>query len=224
LRIDVWGDLVCPWCYLGKRRLEKALEGFEHGEVVEIVPHSFQLDPSFPRGVTRPTRDILSEKYGMTLEQADATETEMEERAAADGLEYHLGAVEMGNTVDAHRVVHLGASRGMSQVVLERLYRAHFTENRSLFTHDSLIELASEAGLDADDVRDVLESDTYEAAVAADGTHARDLGANGVPFFVIDGRYGISGAQPVELFRQALDRAWSDSLSAVPGTAPEVSR
>lgn len=204
MRVDIWSDLVCPWCYLGKRRFEQAVA--EVGVDVEVVHHSFQLDPSFPRGTSKPTREVLAEKYGRTLEEADAMEADMERRAAADGLEYHLDGVHMGNTVDGHRLVHLAAERGLAEAVVDRLYAAHFTERRSLFDHDSLVALAAEAGLDADEARAVLESDAYEAEVAADGEQARALGASGVPFFVIDQRFGVAGAQSPEVFAQVLRR------------------
>ncbi|MEU0536746.1 DsbA family oxidoreductase [Amycolatopsis tolypomycina] len=200
----MWSDLVCPWCYLGKRRFERAVA--EVGVDVEVVHHSFQLDPSFPRGTSRPTREVLAEKYGRTLEEADAMEADMEHRAAADGLEYHLDGVHMGNTVDGHRLVHLAAEHGMADAVVDRFYAAHFTERRSLFDHDSLVTLATEAGLDAAEARAVLESDAYEAEVAADGEQARALGASGVPFFVIDQRFGVAGAQSPEVFAQVLRR------------------
>jgi predicted DsbA family dithiol-disulfide isomerase len=207
VRVDIWADLVCPWCYLGKRRFENALAEFPHADEVEVVHHSFQLDPTFPAGEVRDQREVLTEKYGMTAEQATKSGLEMEERAAADGLEYNMTGIRMGNTVDAHQILHLGAKHGLADAVMERLYRAHFTEQRSIFTHDSLVELAVEAGLDAAEARAVLESGTYAEAVAADGAEARALGANGVPFFVIDNRYGVSGAQPKEVFAQALTRA-----------------
>lgn len=207
MRVDIWSDLVCPWCYLGKRRFERAVT--ELGVDVEVVHHSFQLDPSFPRGTSRPVREVLAEKYGRTLDEADAMDAQVSELAAADGLEYNLAGVHMGNTVDGHRLVHLAAERGLADAVVERFYRAHFTEKRSLFDRDSLVELAAEAGLDAAEAREVLESDAYEAEVAADGEQARALGATGVPFFVVDQRFGVAGAQSPEVFRQVLQRAAS---------------
>ncbi|GHG27005.1 MULTISPECIES: DsbA family oxidoreductase [Amycolatopsis] len=211
MRVDIWSDLVCPWCYLGKRRFEQAVA--EVGADVEVVHHSFQLDPTFPRGTSRPTREVLAEKYGRTLEEADAMEAQMEQRAAADGLEYHLDGVHMGNTVDGHRLVHLAADRGLADAVVDRFYAAHFTERRSLFDHDSLVSLATEAGLNADEARAVLESDAYEKEVAADGEQARALGASGVPFFVIDQRYGVAGAQSPEVFAQVLRRVSDDAAA-----------
>jgi predicted DsbA family dithiol-disulfide isomerase len=216
VRVDVWSDLVCPWCYLGKRRFEQALAEFGHRDDVEIVHHSFQLDPTFPQGEVRDQREVLTAKYGMTEEQATKSGLEMEERAAADGLEYNMTGIKMGNTVDAHRLVHLGAKHDIADTVVERFYRAHFTEQRSIFDHDSLVELAVDAGLDAVEARNVLESGAYAEEVEADGAQARALGANGVPFFVIDERYGVSGAQPKELFAEALDRAWSATHATTP--------
>ncbi|HEV7980598.1 DsbA family oxidoreductase [Amycolatopsis sp.] len=214
MRVDVWADLVCPWCYLGKRRFDNALAEFGHAEDVEVVHHSFQLDPSFPKGQVLDQREMLTEKYGMTAEQATKSGLEMEERAADAGLEYNMTGIQVGNTVDAHQILHLGAKHGLADAVMERLYRAHFTEKRSIFTHDSLVELAVDAGLDGDEARSVLESGTYAEAVAADGAEARALGANGVPFFVIDNRYGVSGAQPQEVFAKALTQAYAESTPA----------
>jgi len=214
VRVDVWADLVCPWCYLGKRRFEQALAEFGQHDEVEVVHHSFQLDPTFPKGKVQDQRELLSTKYGMTEEQATKSGLEMEQRAADAGLEYNMTGIKTGNTVDAHRLVHLAAKHGIADVVVERFYRAHFTEQRSIFDHDSLVELAADAGLDAEEARNVLESDTFADEVEADGAQARALGANGVPFFVIDERYGVSGAQPKELFAQALTQAWSDTHPA----------
>ena len=133
MRVDIWTDVICPWCYIGKRRFESALGRFPHREQVEVVHRSFQLDPHAPQGQTTPTREMLMERYGMSQAQADAMETQMEQRAAADGLEYHLAGTVSGNTTDAHRILHLGKAKGIQDAVLERLYRAHFTEQRSIF-------------------------------------------------------------------------------------------
>jgi predicted DsbA family dithiol-disulfide isomerase len=208
VRVDIWSDIVCPWCYLGKRRFEAALASFDHRDEIEVVHHSFQLDPSYPSGRTEPTVDMLSRKFGMSVDEAAQVEAKMEQTAAGDGLEYHMDGVHIGNTTDAHRVVHLANSHGLQDAMVERLFKAHFTDRASVFSHDSLVALAVEVGLDADEVRAVLESDRFAADVASDADTAAQLGANGVPFFVIDMRYGVSGAQPTELFSQALTEAW----------------
>jgi predicted DsbA family dithiol-disulfide isomerase len=211
MRVDIWSDLVCPWCYLGKRRFERALAGFAHRDEVEVVHRSFQLDPSMPKGKPVDQLKLLMSKYGMGEAQARAQEERLEQLAAQDGLEYHLLGNLIGNTVDAHRLVHLAKDRGIADQVVERLYRAHFTEQRSIFDNGSLVGLAEEAGLDKAEAGRVLADGTYTDAVEADGQEAQALGATGVPFFVIDNRYGISGAQPTELFTEALTRAWADA-------------
>jgi predicted DsbA family dithiol-disulfide isomerase len=208
MRIDIWSDIVCPWCYIGKRRLERALEGFEAAGPVAVVHRSFQLDPSRPMGQTQNRRQMLMAKYRRTAQQVEAMDAQLEQLAAADGLEYHLRPDGVtGNTRQAHELVHLGRARGLGDVVVERFFRAYFTENRSVFDPESLVALAAEAGLDPAACRQALDDGTYTAAVAAEGDEARHLGANGVPFFVIDSRYGVSGAQAVEVFRDVLARA-----------------
>lgn len=207
MRVDIWSDIVCPWCYVGKRRFEKALASLAGRDDVQIVHRSFQLDPHSPRGQTFDRRQVLQQKYGWSTIQAQEMDSRMTATAAADGLDYKLGGGVTGNTMDAHQVVHLAREHGSQEAVLERLYRAHFTEQRSIFDRDSLVALAAEAGLNADEARDVLERDAYVAAVNADNAEARSLGANGVPFFVLNNRLGVSGAQPVETFAAALAQA-----------------
>jgi predicted DsbA family dithiol-disulfide isomerase len=210
VRVDIWSDLVCPWCYVGKRRFERALSDFPHRDAVEVVYHSFQLDPASPRGSSSPRRAALKAKYGWSDAQADAMDARMTRTAAAEGLEYHLDGGVTGNTFDAHQVLHLARERGIQDAVAERLFRAHFTELRSIFDRQSLIELAVEAGLDRRDVQDALARDAYAGAVKADVEQARALGASGVPFFVVANRYGVSGAQAAEVLTGTLTRAWSE--------------
>ena len=205
MRIDIWSDVVCPWCYLGKRRLEKALASFEGRGDVTIAHRSFQLDPTRPTGETTSRRTMLMSKYRLTEDRVREMDHNMETMAAAEGLEYHLTEKgQSGNTLDAHRVVHLAASHGREDQMLERLDKAYFTEQRSVFDVESLVSLAVEEGLDATEVREALESDRYVDAIRRDLEEARMLGVTGVPFFVIDGRYGISGAQATEVFTRAL--------------------
>ena len=205
MRVDIWSDLVCPWCYLGKRRFEKALAIVLPGAPVDVVHRSFQLDPSIPKGTSMRTRDILMRKYRMSEPEVVASHNRLEQLAAAEGLEYHLADSQTGNTMDAHRVVHLGREQRMQDRVLERLFQAHFTENRSLFENDSLAALGSEAGLEG--VDELLRSRRHEDAVIADHQEAHRLGIRGVPYFIIDGRSRVSGAQSVDVFSEALARA-----------------
>jgi predicted DsbA family dithiol-disulfide isomerase len=208
VRIDIWSDIVCPWCYIGKRRFERALHAFEHQNEVEVVHRSFQLDPAMPKGSVRNHRDVLMSKYGLSESQAGAAQARMERTAAEEGLEFHLVGGVTGNTFDAHRLLHLAKDHGIQDAVIERLYRAHFTGQRSIFDEASLVELASESGLDADEARDVLRGDRHADAVAADLRDARGLGVTGVPYYLLDHRYAVSGAQPTDVFTKALTRAW----------------
>jgi predicted DsbA family dithiol-disulfide isomerase len=210
--IHIWSDIVCPWCYLGKRRFEHALALFDHRDEVRVTHRSFQLDPSRPRHQTTNRREMLKTKYQLSDQQVREMDTRMEHLANIEGLEYHLtDAGVTGNTLDAHQLLQLGKERGSQDAVIERLYRAYFTEQRSVFDRDSLVTLAGEAGLDQAESRDVLERDIYVDAVAADVREARSLGVSGVPFFVLGGRYGISGAQATEIFTETLTKAWDES-------------
>jgi predicted DsbA family dithiol-disulfide isomerase len=216
VKVEIWSDVVCPWCYIGKCRFETALAAFPHKDSVEVIHRSFELDPTMPMGPggTVKTVDMLARKYRTTPEQARAMMTHVEQTAAEVGLEYHLAGTLSGNTVDAHRVIHLARTRGLQDKAIERLYRAYFTEGLSIFDHDSLVRLASEVGLAPAEVRQTLESGAYEDEVRHDEAEAHQIGVNGVPFFVIDERYGISGAQPAELFSQALNQAWNERSPA----------
>jgi len=211
MQVEIWSDVVCPWCYLGKRNFEQALQQFGHGDEVDVVYRSFELDPSAPQGETTPTVQLLASKYGMSDAQAEAAQRQMEERAAQAGLTFRMEGLRSGNTRDAHRLLQLARERGRQAELVERLHRAYFTDQESIFDHASLVRLATEAGLDAAEAEAVLSSDEYGDAVAADERTAHALGANGVPFFVIDRRYGISGAQPAAVMAQALDQAWAEN-------------
>jgi predicted DsbA family dithiol-disulfide isomerase len=211
MRVEIWSDLVCPWCYVGKRRFERALAGFAHRDDVEVVHRAFELDPSAPAGETQDGSARLAEKYGMSEAQARAAQERMAGLATAEGLEFRREGGRVGNTFDAHQLVHLGKERGIQDQVIERLLRAHFSEQRSLFDRDSLVDLAAEAGLDREEARTALAAGRYAQAVRADEAQAHALGASGVPFFVFDDRYGVSGAQRSEIFSEVLARTWADA-------------
>lgn len=211
MRVDVWSDVVCPWCYIGKRRLEAALARFPERERVEVVFHSFELDPSSPKQSTMPLGELLAKKYGMSRAQADQMQARVTGVAAEDGLEFHLDEAAPENTLDAHRVLHLAAARGKQAAVKEALMRAYFTEGRRVGDPATLHAVAVEAGLDAEEVRGTLADPTaYAEAVRADQARARQYGITGVPFFVIAEKYGVSGAQPAETLLAALSRAWTE--------------
>jgi len=214
MQVEIWADVVCPWCYLGTRHFEQALGRFPHRDEVEVVYRSFELDPSAPAGVTAPTAEVLASKYGMGLEQAREAQRQMEQRAAQAGLTFRMEDLRSGNTRDAHRLLHLARARGRQAEMAERLYRAYFTDQASIFDHASLAGLAADAGLDRDEALAVLAGGEYSPAVEADEEVARSFGISGVPFFVIDRRYGISGAQPAETIAAVLERVWAETAAA----------
>jgi predicted DsbA family dithiol-disulfide isomerase len=210
MRVEIWSDLVCPWCYVGKRRFERALASFEHRAQVEVVHRSFELDERFPPGQVANQTARLAQKYGMSEAEARARQQQLQTLGAGEGLELRLVDGLVGNTFDAHRLLHLARERGHQDAVMERLLRAHFIEQRSLFDPDSLATLAAEAGLDRDEVGRVLAGDAYADAVRADDAEAHALGAHGVPFFVFDRQLAVSGAQPPAVFSEVLAQAWAD--------------
>ena len=217
MQIHIWSDVVCPWCYVGKRRFERALQDFAHRDQVQVTHRSFQLDPARPRGETSSRRGMLMSKYRRTAAEVLEMDQKMEALAAAEGLEYHLTDANLsGNTFDAHQLVHLAMTHGLQEAMLERLYRAYFTEQRSLFDRESLATLAGEAGLDTNEARQAMDDGTFADAVAKDLNEAKRLGVTGVPFFVVDGRYAVSGAQPADVFGQLLTRAWDEQDVAIP--------
>ena len=209
MRVDIWSDVICPWCYIGKRQFAAALESSGRAAEVEVVDRSFELDPGHPKDDHTPVRDVRMVKYRMTPEQVDETEAAMAERARGVGLEFSSDRV-MGNTFDAHRLIHLASERGVQDQAVERLFRAYFTEGRPVFDQADLTALAVDSGLDPDEAGKVLADGSYADAVRADEQQAAELGISGVPFFVLDGRYGVSGAQPVSTFSMALERAFTE--------------
>jgi predicted DsbA family dithiol-disulfide isomerase len=215
MRIDVWSDLVCPWCYIGKRRLESALAAFDHRDEVTVVHHAFRLHPDLPVGSTIAKDGMLQQKYRLSADQLNTMHERLEQVAAEEGLAYDLTGGVTGNTLDGHRLVRYAETVGRQDAMVERLFKAYFTERRSIFDHDSLTELAVEAGFDAETVARVLAGHEYAADVEGDQESAQKLGAHGVPFFVIAGRFGVSGAQPVEVFADALRQAWDAHATAV---------
>lgn len=225
MRIEIWSDVVCPWCYVGKRRLEKALAGFEHADDVEIVYRSFELDPTAPRHGHELATGVIARKYGRSEDEMRDMQQQLIELAAQDGLDFKLFDTVHTNTVDAHRLLHLALETGgvaLQRELKEALLAAYFTHARNVGDHDVLTEVAVATGLDEARVREVLAGEEFTEAVEADVAQARAYGATGVPFFVVDRKYGVSGAQPAEVFGQLLDQAWAEShpvLQTVGGDA-----
>ena len=212
MKVEIWSDVVCPWCAIGKRRFERALSQFDHADEVEVVLRSFELDPEAPRSRDTDLVGHLAAKYGMSREQAEASQARLTEMAEIEGLEFHFDQAQPGNTFDAHRLLHLAAARGVQPALAEQLFTGYFRDGEAIGQPDVLARLAHRAGLDPTEVDDVLASDAYTAEVRADEEEARALGVSGVPFFVIDRRYGVAGAQAPDLILELLDKAWDESV------------
>lgn len=207
LKVDIWSDIACPWCYVGKRRFESALAQFSGRAEVSVVWRAFELDPAAPRVRDKSSYAArLAKKYGVPVARAEAMIDHMTNVAAAEGLDFHFERIQSGNTFDAHRLLHLAGERGKQDALKERLLLAYFTEGEAIGEEQTLIRLASEVGLDSDEVAATLASDALAREVRADEDQAGALGITGVPFFVFAGRYGVSGAQPPELLLRVLER------------------
>ena len=210
MRIEVWTDIHCPWCYLGKRRFEKALAQFEQRDQVSITWRSYQLDADLEREYPGSINDMLAEKKGISRQQAEQMHAQLTVLAAEDGLDYHFEKARVGNTFDAHRMVHLAAKHELADKMEERLMKAYFTEGLSVSDTETLVRLAAEVGLDANEARAMLNGDSYANDVLADERRAMSIGVRGVPFFLFDEKYAVSGAQRQETFLTALRRTWED--------------
>ena len=207
MRVDIWSDVICPWCYVGKARFEKAVDNFAHRDEVEVVYHSFELDPSLPRGERESNLTMLSKKFGKSQAEALAMDGQVGTLARAEGLGFD-SARPVGNTFDIHRVLHLGLDRGVQRPLLSAVNEAYFARARDVFDRGVLTEVAAGAGLDAAEVAVVFDGDAYTDEVRQDERQAQQIGINGVPFFAFDMALGASGAQSTALFTSALNQAW----------------
>ena len=209
MQVEIFSDVVCPWCYIGKRRFEAALAGFSHGDDVTVTYRSFQLDPDAPAVSSQSIEQHLADKYGRTLEQAREMNQRVTDLAAGVGLRFHLEKAQRANTFDAHRLLHLAAARGVQAALAERSLDAYFVQGAVVSDHAELTGLAAIAGLDRAEAAAVLAGDDYAEQVRADLALAGRFGISGVPFFVFDRTYGVSGAQETAVFSDVLDRVWA---------------
>jgi len=218
MKVEIWSDVVCPWCYIGKRRFEAALARFPHRDQVEVEWKSFELDPAATRTheLSGTHAEQLSTKFGRPADQIAQMLEHVTATAAGEGLDFRFDLNRGGNSFDAHRLLHLAKVRGCQDQLKERLDRGTFTEGLGVSDHEELTALAVEVGLAEAEVRAVLASDRFADDVRADEAQARAYGISGVPFFVIDAIYGVSGAQPADLFVQALTQAWGELQPLVP--------
>ncbi|MBU9490713.1 DsbA family oxidoreductase [Burkholderia multivorans] len=216
LTVEIWSDLICPWCWIGKRRFDEALAAFAHADRVDVALRAYRLMPGQP---VEPVEAMLAAKYRMSTAQVDQMLRQVTDAAASVGLRYDLPGTLVGDTLDAHRLVKLAEATGRAHALTERLYRAYFCEHGSLFDHTALADFAVEAGLERAAVEAALRGDAYRDEVEADGARAAQIGGRGVPLFVFGGRYAVSGAQPADVFAQALAQAWRDGIVESGGDA-----
>jgi predicted DsbA family dithiol-disulfide isomerase len=222
MQVDIFSDVVCPWCAVGKRRFEAALGQFDHAGEIDVVWRAYELDPNAPvrREGDYPSR--LAKKYGITREQAVAANERLTATAAAEGLDFHFERAKPGNTFDAHRLLHYArvAGPGLQDALKERLLVAYFTEGAAIGEPETLVSLAAEVGLDAEECAGILAGDRYAAEVRADENEALELGVTGVPFFVVDGKFGIPGAEDSGTILSVLNRAWAKAHPLEMAVAP----
>ena len=211
MQVEIWSDVICPWCYIGKRRFETALALFAHRDQVRVVWRSFELDPDAPQHYPGTLNERLATKYGVSLQQAAAMNTRVTDIAKEVGLAYRLEQARPGNTFDAHRLLHFAAAQARSQEAGERIMHAYFCEGLAVGDRTALARLAPQFDIAEDAALAILEGDDYGAAVRNDEARAAQLGITGVPFFVFAEKYAVSGAQPVSVFVEALEQTWNEA-------------
>jgi predicted DsbA family dithiol-disulfide isomerase len=210
MKVDIWSDTRCPFCYIGKRKFEKALAQFPQKDKVEVEWHSYELDPRMKTQTGVNVHDYLARRKNISRESSVNLHRQVTETAREVGLEYNFDTTVIANSFDAHRLIQLAKLNGLGDAAEERLFKAYFTEGKDISDHLTLIILGDEIGLDGKIVKQMLDSDVMADEVRYDEKHARELGINGVPFFLINDRYAVSGAQPPELFLQTLEKAWQE--------------
>lgn len=210
MKVEIWSDFVCPFCYIGKRKFEMALEQFVHKNQVVSELKSFELDPNADSSARMSTNEMLAKKYGMSMEQAKAANANVAQTAAEVGITFRIDGQLVQNTFDAHRLAQYAAVQGRGAEMAERLFRAHFTENEPIGDKDCLVRLAADTGLDSEKVKAMLAADDFADVVQEQEQEGSNLGIRGVPFFVIDRKYAVSGAQSPSVFLDTLNKAWSE--------------
>ena len=221
MKIEIWSDVACPWCYIGKRRFESALAEFPHRDQVEVQWRSNQLDPTLPEHYDGTELDYLSQRKGLAADQVTQMFDHVAAQVKGEGLTYRFDAVVVANSFTAHRLIHLAAAHGKQDAAKERLLSDHFEHGKDIGSPDYLTSLGADLGLDAAEVAELFSTDKYADDVRRDFAEARALGISGVPFFVIDRKYGLSGAQPAATFSTALEQAWQESHPLVMVGSPQ---
>jgi Predicted dithiol-disulfide isomerase involved in polyketide biosynthesis len=222
MKVEIWSDVACPFCYIGKHRFEEGLSRFEHKDDVTVEYRSFQLDPHAPSEPERDLYDVLARKFGISREQAVQMNVRVAEQGRDAGIDFHFDDVIPSNTRDAHRLIKFAGRHGKERDVVERLFEAYFTSGRNVADPATLADIAEQAGLDRGAAEEMLRSGAHADEVEADGLEASRLGARGVPFFVINRKYGVSGAQPSSVFLDVLRQAWQDEHPLIMTGAPDT--
>jgi predicted DsbA family dithiol-disulfide isomerase len=210
MKVEIWSDIMCPFCYIGKRKFEKALSSFNGADDVEIEWHSFQLDPGIQAGRNKNLYQYLSERKGFSYEQSVQMHRQVTDTAKSVGLEYNFDKAVVANSFDAHRLIQFAKTKGLGDAIEERLFKAYFTEGKDFSDHATLVVLAKEIGLNETEVANVLKSDAYKESVALDIDEAAQMGIRGVPFFVFNRKFAVSGAQAPDVFSSALQQSFED--------------
>jgi predicted DsbA family dithiol-disulfide isomerase len=211
MKVEIWSDVMCPFCYIGKRKFEHALQQFENRDKVEIVWKSFQLDPGMKTQADKNTHQYLAERKGWTLEYAKQVSQQVTAMAKDAGLDYDFDKAVVANSFNAHRLSHLAKKHQLGDAIEEALFKAYFTEGKNIDDKETLVQLGTAIGLKADEIKEVLNSNRYAGDVEQDIVEAQQVGVRGVPFFVIDRKYAVSGAQPSDVFLGALNKAWGET-------------
>ncbi|MEW2160648.1 DsbA family oxidoreductase [Streptomyces sp. NPDC007189] len=214
MKVEIWADIACPWCYVGRARFDRGLAAFARRDQVEVVHRSYELNPQAQNGDV-PIIDAVAAQYGRSREQQVAREEQAASMAASVGLDFRIGGRVFGNTFDVHRLIHFARTRGVHDQLLDLAFRVNFAEERSIYDRQTLLDVAVEAGLGAEEALRVIDDpEAHAAQVRADERLASELGVSGVPFFVLSRRYGISGVQSVETFTRTLEQAWTEQTTA----------
>lgn len=217
MKVEIWSDVVCPFCYIGKRKFEKALEGFGPKEKVEVVWRSFQLDPDLQPVPGMSVHEYLGKRKGGTTADGKRMNDQMAEMAKEVGLHYDFDKAVINNTLLAHQLLHLAKTHQKQDQMKERLFAAYYTQGQNIGDLDTLVKLGEEVGLDGTEIRAALEQQTYAQEVQEDIVRAQQVGVRGVPFYVFNNKYAVSGAQPTELFKEVLDKVWEEEKPAILG-------
>jgi predicted DsbA family dithiol-disulfide isomerase len=210
MKVDIWSDVRCPFCYIGKRKFEKALEKFPYKNEVEVNWHSFELDPSLKTNTAVSAIEHIADIKGISKDQAEGMHSHVTNVAKEIGLDFNFEKSVIDNSFNAHRLIQLAKTKGLANEAEEQLFKAHFLEGKNIDDNETLIQIGVSAGLNENDVKDMIASDSFSQEVRQDEMQAQSIGINGVPFFILNNKYAVSGAQSPDVFLQALSQTWSE--------------